>query len=301
MSSIGGAWFDPYGDDTNWDNGAAQTGTGTPDSPVGLFGGQFASQQAVSATNGGMDWALPGASTDISGDGTGLSPSMSLPLTSGNINGIGVDPSFIFGEENLPTDDPTRITLPIPAASLPAGKSNMYANTGFTTWGGVDMGAHSIEDLKRWGASDDDITALAPVMGLKGDDAKAYLAANGSPAIGAASADAIRQGALADRTAAVEQAYDNSNPPTPFASLPGGVQTAIVDLAYQTPAITTGAAPNFWGDVTGGNWGAAANELNHYYGPGVQPTPHDVQRRKDEAGLIRGALDTQGRLIIPPN
>lgn len=46
-------------------------------SPPGLLGGQYATR-----ANDGMDWLNPGPTVDASGDGTGLSPSLTLPQQS---------------------------------------------------------------------------------------------------------------------------------------------------------------------------------------------------------------------------
>lgn len=70
-----------------------------------------------------------------------------------------------------------------------------------------------------------------------------------------------------------------------FLSLSGGVQTAIVDLSYQYGTGLSTAAPNFWNDVTTGNWTAAVNELRDFGDD--YPT-----RRGLEAGLIQNDLDS---------
>ena len=43
----------------------------------GLLGGEFASQQANASADGGMNWAT-GPATDVSGDGIGLPPSVTI-------------------------------------------------------------------------------------------------------------------------------------------------------------------------------------------------------------------------------
>lgn len=106
MSGIGGAWFNPFGDDANWDNGAPQAATGAPDSPAGLFGGQFASQQADSSANGGMDWAIPSAGADISGDGTGLQRAISpavpdSPSAGALLDDVARQPPFNISDQAL--------------------------------------------------------------------------------------------------------------------------------------------------------------------------------------------------------
>lgn len=65
-------------------------------SPPGLIGGQFASQQANSP--GAMDWANLGASANLSGDGAGLPPPLTLPQLS--------DPSSSFSLTYQPGVDP---------------------------------------------------------------------------------------------------------------------------------------------------------------------------------------------------
>ncbi|MBW9248887.1 MAG: hypothetical protein GJU72_07425 [Acidithiobacillus ferriphilus] len=64
-----------------------------------------------------------------------------------------------------------------------------------------------------------------------------------------------------------------------FWSLPTGTQTAIVDLAFQYGPNLSVRTPNYWKQVTTGQWQAAIDNLRNFgdaYGP----------RRNAEANLI---------------
>jgi hypothetical protein len=262
-----------------------------PASPQpGLIGGQFASQQA-SAPMGmaGVDAAALGVNPDISGDGTGLPPSLTVapnlpqlassPLVNASPS---VDYGFISrneGQQQLKAYPSGALANPAPATGKDKG-----ANIGVTIATGVDLGSHSVADLKRWGVSDAGIANLTPAMGLKGDAARTFLN-NNDATISAVDAQAMDQGALNDTISAVQKAYDAANPAAPFSNLTLGQQTAIIDLAYQYGTNLSKNTPNFWGDVTSGNWNAAMNELNHF-GDAYST------RRKSEAAFMQGTGGT---------
>lgn len=289
MSSTGSTWLDPYGDDADWNNSAPQTVTSTPDSSTGLFGGQFASQQANSP--GAMDWTNLGVNADAASDGTGLSPSLTLPQQSGPFSVQAAPPmanqpspsvDYGFISKNEGQQQLTAYPSGALAQSAPATGKDPGAGIGVTIATGVDLGSHSVDDLKRWGVSDQGVADLAPAMGLKGDAARNFLNASQPLTIGAADAQAMDEGALKDTISAVQKAYDSTDPATSFSNLTPGQQTAIVDLAYQYGTNLASRTPKFWGDVTSGNWDAAVNELNNF---------HDsyLARRESEAGILSGA------------
>ncbi|WP_259271153.1 pesticin C-terminus-like muramidase, partial [Klebsiella pneumoniae] len=69
-----------------------------------------------------------------------------------------------------------------------------------------------------------------------------------------------------------------------FSSLPLNTRTAIVSVAYQYGTNLASATPNFWSQVTNGQWQEAINNLNNF--GDAYPT-----RRRSEAALIQSDLD----------
>lgn len=118
----------------------------------------------------------------------------------------GVDASFISGQEG------GQRTMP-----YPVGSASQFPNAGITVATGVDLGAHTADDLKRWGVSDETIAALKPYLGLKGQAALDALPDQDKfKPIGQADLDAMDRGVLNDTTARVRDAYDSAQPPRPF-------------------------------------------------------------------------------------
>ena len=81
----------------------------------------------------------------------------------------------------------------------------------------------------------------------------------------------------------VRQAYDASNPPVPFGQLPEPFQTAIVDLAYQYGPRLNLRTPNFWSDITTGNWNRAVGELRDFHD--AYPTRRNREADRMQLGL----------------
>lgn len=140
------------------------------------------------------------------------------------------------------------------------------AKVGITAGTGVDLGTHTVDDLKRWGVSPQGVQDLTPALGLKGRAAQDYLNANPGKPLQLSDADmqAINQGALGDIASKVQQNFDAAGSTTKFADLPMEVRTAILDLAYQYGPNLAGAAPKFWDAITSGDWGGAIGELRDF-------------------------------------
>jgi hypothetical protein len=248
--------------------------------PPGLLGGQYAEMMANAPPAGmmGLDAAALGL------DDTGLPLSVvlesyfpQLSVTPASGSAPSVDSSFISGQEGGQQNPPYALN---PASRFP--------NAGVTVATGVDLGSHTEADLRRWGVSDDTIRQLTPYFGMKGQAAIDALndPRNGPiPTIRQTDLDAMDKGVLNDTISGVQKAYDAANPPTSFFDLTPGQQTAIVDLAYQYGTNLAKRTPNFWGDVTSGNWDAAVNELNNF------GDLFSAGRRKREALRIQGLAE----------
>lgn len=200
--------------------------------------------------------------------------------SAGNSEPGTIDPSFILGSEGyqLQTYLPDPLNKPAPSGAKDPGR-----NVGITVARGIDLGSHSLAELKRWGVSEAGIAALQPMLGLKGQAARAYYNAHGPVTISQADAEAMDRGALNDILTGVAAAYDATEPKTKFAQLPGSVRTAIIDLGYQYGTNLPGKTPKFWRDITKGDWAAAARELNDF-------GDHYSSRRKREATELQRGL-----------
>jgi GH24 family phage-related lysozyme (muramidase) len=61
-----------------------------------------------------------------------------------------------------------------------------------------------------------------------------------------------------------------------------------VDIAYNSGPSLSVSAPNFWNDVTHGNWQGAVNELQHWYRDGGTDSRH-----QDDANMIQDNINNQ--------
>jgi GH24 family phage-related lysozyme (muramidase) len=151
-------------------------------------------------------------------------------------------------------------------------------HSGVTIGAGVDLGQHTAAELAAWGVPQSLINVLQPYLGLSGATASNYLA--GHPlTISLADATTLSHLAENDFTADVASNYNSASGGN-FYDLPQGAQTAVVDLAYQYGTNLAGATPNFWSQITTGDWNAAIQNLDNF------GDDYDT-RRGDEADLLR--------------
>jgi GH24 family phage-related lysozyme (muramidase) len=132
------------------------------------------------------------------------------------------------------------------------------------------------------------ITLFAPYFGLQGTAASAYLAAH--PLTLSLPNATTLSNQMETYFAQQVGARYNAASALNFFDLPMNTQTAVVDLAYQYGLNLAAATPNFWNQVTHGEWAAAYNNLRDF-GDAY------LSRRHDEASLIQadiqsGALTT---------
>ena len=206
----------------------------------------------------------------------------------------GVDWNFVEGREGvrrldgyMPTDN---------------GKADgkVVGDSGVTVASGFDLGQHSPSDLKAMGLYQGLIDRLTPYMkpGLRREAAQKFLKDN-PLAISDEEARMIDRRAqiksyddLAGRyNAATRNAYGPTGAPR-FQDLPQGAQTAIADVAFQYGSLAA-QTPNFWRQVTSGQWQGAYDNLMHF------GDDHET-RRKEDAGLI-GPDIRSGLLPTPPS
>jgi hypothetical protein len=156
---------------------------------------------------------------------------------------------------------------------------------------GFDLGGRNAADLQALGLPEDLITALTPYLGLRGQAAQDYLVLN---PLNITREQAQQVDALVFNSFynAVARNYNAAAAPgLRFQGLPGEAQTAIVDLAHQYGTNLAAATPNFWRQITTGQWQEAYNNLMNF-GDDYSP------RRQAEAGLLLNAINA-GTLPVP--
>ena len=163
-----------------------------------------------------------------------------------------------------------------PIAVVPHNKITgiVVGHSGATIGEGIDLGQMSLAQLQGFGnLSASFIHSLTPYLGKNpgvnphatGQAALTYL--NAHPLV-------ISQGDLSQletlqhdvEQITIKKVVQNYNAVayTNFWSLPGGAQTAIIDLAFQYGTNLAAKTPQFWKQVTTGQWQAAVDNLNDF-------------------------------------
>jgi GH24 family phage-related lysozyme (muramidase) len=174
-----------------------------------------------------------------------------------------VDFDFIKAQEGFETQ-----------SYVPKDKEgNVLGKSGVTVASGYDLGQKSLSDLE--GLSESLIEKLAPYLGVKGKQADAI--AN-NLILTKAEADIINQFSKEKELEKISKKWKDATG-TEFSELDGNKQTVIASVAFQYGSNLDKATPNFWKQVTSGDWkGAKENLLD--FGDAYS------SRRKREASLI---------------
>jgi hypothetical protein len=159
-------------------------------------------------------------------------------------------------------------------AYIPTSKGIVSGKSGTTIGAGIDLGQMSLVQLQDLGnLSAAFVQLLTPYLGQNpgvnshatGQAALTYL--NAHPLV-IPQSDQSQLETLQDdvEQKTIEQVVQNYNAVayTNFWSLPGGAQTAIIDLAFQYGPNLAAKAPQFWKQVTTGQWQAAVDNLNDF-------------------------------------
>jgi hypothetical protein len=160
-------------------------------------------------------------------------------------------------------------------------------HSGVTIGAGVDLGSQSIADLIAAGVDPALISLFTPYLGLQLDAASAYLA-NHPLTISIENAVTLSAQLESYNARRIGELY-NAASDLNFFDLPMNTQTAIVDLAYQYGLHLSASTPNFWAQVTHGDWEAAYQNLMNF-------GDNYSTRRHDEASLIQSDIQS-GALI----
>jgi GH24 family phage-related lysozyme (muramidase) len=133
--------------------------------------------------------------------------------------------------------------------------------SGVTIATGVDLGQKAMPELLALGLGAALTDKLKPYLGLKGDGARGKL--NSAPlTLSAAEVAQLDQAMRARFVAALVAAFNFASQ-TGFDALKPAQQTVIASVAYQYGTGLDQRTPNFWRQVTTGDWpGAIANLRN---------------------------------------
>jgi hypothetical protein len=195
----------------------------------------------------------------------------------------GVDWHFIAGHESTAAD-----------GYVPPGSDGKSPDpgSGATIATGFDLSQHNAADLRGLGLPEDFIKQALPLLAqggdgqtLKGQAAQDYL--NAHPLT--ITPDQAQQIDTAVANHEYNQVAGNYNADqttgTPFEDLPREAQTAIMSVAHQYDGNLASATPNFWNQVTAGQWQAAHDNLMDF-GDDYKT------RRRNEAGLLMNAINS---------
>ncbi|WP_277965031.1 pesticin C-terminus-like muramidase [Pseudomonas sp. RIT-To-2] len=165
-------------------------------------------------------------------------------------------------------------------------KLNAYvptASSGVTLGTGVDLHGRTQASMSALGWPQSLIDQLLPYTTVQGSAASTYLQSH-PLSVSQANADIMDQSVLNAMISTVATNYNNASAIADFYQLPSGTQTAIFDLAYQYGTNLASATPNFWNQITSGQWQQALDNLNNF--GDAYPT-----RRGREAQLLQADLN----------
>lgn len=169
------------------------------------------------------------------------------------------------------------------------------SKSGLTIGNGIDLQSKDATWLANANISAASQKVLAPFAGAAPADVPGLLSKYGSPVVPDADLALMYNKAYSEIYQHVTATYNAASTASgfgiPFTQLPAAAQTAIMDLGYQTPNLAK--YPNFWSDITSGQWDAAINELQNWSGPGnTSPRKSelaDLLQQAVNAGLLPGA------------
>ena len=148
-----------------------------------------------------------------------------------------------------------------------------FGQSGVTIASGFDIGQRGIEELER--AFDEDLVSkLDPYVGLKRTDAELEL--DRTP-LAVTNDEALQINEYAHKQA-YDRLQDDWRGKVPFDSLSDECQTVVASVAFQYGSLAA-RCPNFWRQVTNGDWFEAYKNLCDF-GDAYQT------RRDKEAALL---------------
>ena len=155
-----------------------------------------------------------------------------------------------------------------------------FGRSGVTIAGGFDIGQRSIDEIEK--AFDEDLVSkLEPYVGLKRTDADLEL--DRIPLL-ITNSEALAINEYAHNQARERLLHDWCGS-VPFDSLSMECQTVVASVAFQYGSLSA-RCPNFWRQVTNGDWFEAYNNLRDF-GDDYQT------RRHKEAALLGSWINEQ--------
>lgn len=134
-------------------------------------------------------------------------------------------------------------------------------HSGVTIAGGFDLGQQTVSGMRAMGLPESLIRKLAPYVGKRLSEARAFLRKN-PLRITQAEANIIDRAVIANISKHVARDFNRSSK-VRFEDLPSGVQTAIYSVGHQYFDLP-GRTPRFFRAISSGSWGAAIKELRNF-------------------------------------
>lgn len=156
------------------------------------------------------------------------------------------------------------------------------SNSGVTIASGFDLGQRDRKDLKALGLSDRLCERCRPYLGLQQGAALAVLAARPLE-ITRSEAVEIDMAVQRQHLDQLATRFDAAST-TPFAYLAPSRQTVIASVSFQYGTALDQRTPNFWRQITNGDWDAALANLRNF--GDRYPT-----RRNREADLLISVIE----------
>jgi hypothetical protein len=166
------------------------------------------------------------------------------------------------------------------------------SSSGVTIGAGVDLSQTQAQEMQNYGVPPSIIDHLKSWM-VPASQVQATVETYGWPTLSSTDAQTLSQDVFNGIYNQVSGYFNAQNAyGFAFDTLPGGVQTAIVDAAYPNGVhLWEAASPyarDMWADALAGNWAAALNEFIHWQPP--------YWRYNNDGGLISEDIDSG---IIP--
>lgn len=162
---------------------------------------------------------------------------------------------------------------------VPTQDGKVLGKSGVTIASGFDLGQRRNADLS--GLPIELIQKLQPYLGVKGEDALKlnYTDLN----LSNDEVSVINKFAKNEALENLSKSWMDETGVS-FYNIPKEAQTVIASVAFQHGNLST-AAPNFWKQVTNGDWNGAIDNLEDWEGTGKDSTYQT--RREKEANLLR--------------
>ena len=155
------------------------------------------------------------------------------------------------------------------------------SHSGVTIGSGIDLGQRDEESLRALGVPDDLCERLRPYFGLKKFEAVAALE-RAPLEITLEEAEILDHAVVGQILTSLAAKFDEDSD-TPFQELDSGKQTVVASVAFQYGTDLRGRTPNFWHQVTTGDWDSALANLRDF--GDAYPT-----RRNKEARLLNESM-----------